>query len=92
MRACLRALAALPKRGPFTVTVEAGQRYSWCSCGLSSKDPFCDGAHKKNPEKGLKPVRIFPDKSGTLTLCGCRETKTPPFCDGSHNTLPNTVA
>ncbi|OXE35441.1 MAG: hypothetical protein CGW95_13775 [Phenylobacterium zucineum] len=31
---------------PFAVDVEAGQDYWWCSCGLSSRQPFCDGSHK----------------------------------------------
>ena len=26
--------------------VEHGKSYYWCSCGKSSKQPFCDGSHK----------------------------------------------
>ena len=29
-----------------TVEVEQGKSYYWCSCGKSSKQPFCDGSHK----------------------------------------------
>ena len=39
----------LPKRAgdsPIKVTLEEGKRYSWCSCGLSENQPYCDGAHK----------------------------------------------
>ena len=36
------------------VEVEKNKSYFWCSCGLSSKQPFCDGSHKNtefNPVK-----------------------------------------
>ena len=29
------------------ISVEANKRYSWCSCGLSKKEPLCDGSHKE---------------------------------------------
>ncbi|WP_082305690.1 MULTISPECIES: CDGSH iron-sulfur domain-containing protein [unclassified Pseudoalteromonas] len=32
---------------PTAVEVEARKAYMWCACGLSKKQPFCDGAHKK---------------------------------------------
>jgi len=41
---------------PKYVTVEQGKKYYWCACGLSKKQPFCDGSHKSAPELGLKPV------------------------------------
>ena len=28
------------------IEVEEGKSYFWCSCGKSSKQPFCDGSHK----------------------------------------------
>ena len=28
------------------VDVVEGKSYYWCSCGKSSKQPFCDGSHK----------------------------------------------
>ena len=70
-------------RGPIIVNVEAGAKYSWCTCGLSSTVPFCDGTHK-GLEGGLKSLPFFPEKSGDVKLCGCGKTKTPPYCDGSH--------
>ena len=30
---------------PAGITVEPGKVYSWCSCGLTAKTPFCDGSH-----------------------------------------------
>ena len=31
---------------PIGVDVIEGKSYYWCSCGKSSKQPFCDGSHK----------------------------------------------
>ena len=31
---------------PIGVNVLEGKSYFWCSCGISSKQPFCDGSHK----------------------------------------------
>ena len=32
--------------GAIGVEVEKDKSYYWCSCGKSSKQPFCDGSHK----------------------------------------------
>ena len=31
---------------PIGVDVIEGKSYFWCTCGKSSKQPFCDGSHK----------------------------------------------
>ena len=36
----------IAQKAPFPVQVEEGKSYSWCTCGKSEKQPFCDGAHK----------------------------------------------
>ncbi len=76
---------------PFKVEVEAGKKYFWCSCGLSQKQPFCDGAHKahKNSD-GSSVMKSLPFEAGenkTIFLCGCKHSKTPPFCDSTHSSL-----
>ena len=35
------------------IEVEQGKSYFWCSCGKSSKQPFCDGSHKGTEFKPL---------------------------------------
>ena len=36
------------QNGPYKAKVEKDKTYFWCSCGLSKKQPFCDGSHKKD--------------------------------------------
>ena len=39
--------------GALAINVEKGKSYYWCSCGKSSKQPFCDGSHKGTEFKPL---------------------------------------
>lgn len=66
---------------PFVVVLEANKRYSWCACGRSKKQPFCDGSHRKT---GLSPLRFKLEEVSMKVLCGCKQTSTPPYCDGTH--------
>ena len=64
------------------VEVEKNKSYFWCSCGLDSKQPFCDGSHK-NTE--FSPVKFIADETKKMFFCTCKQTNNQPFCDGSHN-------
>ena len=75
----------IAQRKPYTVDIEAGQRYAWGSCGLSSKQPFCDGTHKTTE---FKPMVMVAERSETVKFCGCKHSATKPFCDGAHKNLP----
>lgn len=66
---------------PFGHDVEAGKKYFWCACGLSQKQPFCDGSHKGT---GFSPIKYEATDSKKVFFCGCKATKTAPLCDGSH--------
>ncbi|KAG7492949.1 hypothetical protein MATL_G00021110 [Megalops atlanticus] len=68
---------------PFKVQLKAGKRYSWCACGHSKKQPFCDGTHKMLATKIL-PLRFVPDQDCTVWLCGCKHSGRAPYCDGTH--------
>jgi len=35
------------QKNPYKIIVEKGKTYFWCACGLSQKQPFCDGSHSK---------------------------------------------
>ena len=76
---------ASPQKNPYKVIVEKGKIYFWCACGLSQKQPFCDGTHKKKGK--FKSLKYLAEESKEMYLCGCKTTKHPPFCDGSHSKL-----
>ncbi|MEH6557897.1 MAG: CDGSH iron-sulfur domain-containing protein [Oceanicoccus sp.] len=66
---------------PFAIEVEEGKSYWWCSCGLSNKQPFCDGSHKSGE---FTPVKYEADESKKVFFCGCKATANQPLCDGAH--------
>ncbi|HNH17814.1 CDGSH iron-sulfur domain-containing protein [Zoogloea sp.] len=68
----------------YTVPVEAGREYTWCACGRSATQPFCDGRHAGS---GIAPKTFTPLRSGLAYLCGCKHSRRAPFCDGTHDTL-----
>ncbi len=74
---------ACPQKSPYKVKVEEGKTYSWCSCGLSQKQPFCDGSHR-NCEGNLRSLKYTAKSDKEIFFCGCKATKHPPFCDNSH--------
>lgn len=84
-------LPVISNKGPYKIEVQAGKKYSWCSCGLSANQPFCDGAHKayKNEDgtSVMKSVSFIADENKTLYFCGCKHSKNPIFCDGTHSKL-----
>ena len=67
---------------PIGVYVEEGNHYYWCTCGKSSKQPFCDGSHKGTT---FAPLPYKADQSKKVFFCTCKLTKDLPLCDGSHN-------
>lgn len=69
---------------PYLVELEEGRLYSWCRCGRSSRQPFCDGAHKGT---GIEPLVFTAQSTGAVNLCGCKQSADEPYCDGSHNIL-----
>ena len=72
---------------PIMVKVEPGKVYSWCTCGLTLKTPFCDSEHKKIEGLPYKSIKVQFDQAGPVEFCQCKLTKTPPFCDCSHKTI-----
>ena len=70
------------QKNPYKVKVEKDKTYFWCSCGLSQKQPYCDGSHKSKGE--FKSLKYIPNESKEVFFCGCKMTGNQPFCDGSH--------
>ena len=55
------------------------KKYYWCSCGLSSKQPFCDSSHMKT---AFKPLDFVIQEDVTqVALCLCKKTSKAPYCD-----------
>ncbi len=74
----------IAQKAPYPVDVEAGKTYFWCSCGKSTTQPFCNGAHK---DTGMTPVKFTAEKSEKIFFCGCKHSGNGVKCDGSHNKL-----
>ncbi len=77
------------QNAPYKIDVKAGETYFWCSCGQSSKQPFCDGSHKGSE---FTPVKYTAEKDGMLPFCGCRASSNAPVCDGTHRSLDAEIA
>lgn len=73
----------LAQKSPFIVELEPG-RYSWCACGKSKNQPFCDGSHKGSE---FSPVVFDVSEKTRIALCGCKRTADKPRCDGTHKRL-----
>lgn len=69
---------------PFAIEVEDGKTYFWCACGLSQKQPFCDGSHKGS---GITPVKYTAEAARRVWFCGCKQSARAPLCDGAHKRL-----
>ena len=72
-----------PQKGPYKVQVERNKTYFWCACGLSQKQPLCDGSHKK--EGKFKSLKYLATENEEIFFCGCKMTNNQPLCDGSHS-------
>ncbi len=68
------------------VDLEKGKTYFFCTCGLSEKQPFCDGKHKGT---GYKSLGFSATKDQKAFLCQCKQSLKTPFCDGTHKSLPD---
>jgi CDGSH-type Zn-finger protein len=73
------------QKGAYAVDVEQGRTYSWCACGLSAKQPFCDGTHKNMST--CTPIRWTAPRSQKVYFCGCKQSVNRPLCDGTHGKI-----
>jgi CDGSH-type Zn-finger protein/quercetin dioxygenase-like cupin family protein len=81
--------AVVAQYKPYRVNVEEGERYLWCSCGLSQSQPFCDKSHA---DTDFKPVAFTASETKAVLFCGCKHSASGPLCDGSHNDLADEYA
>lgn len=74
----------IAQKGPYMMDIEKGKTYYWCRCGLSKKQPLCDGSHKGTE---FAPLAYVATSTETVAMCGCKHSMNKPLCDGSHNKL-----
>lgn len=70
--------------GSIKIEIKQGQKYKWCSCGLSTNQPFCDGSHAGS---NFKPIEYIATEDRIVGFCGCKHSKIKPICDGTHKSL-----
>ena len=75
-----QAEPVVSRAGPFEINFpRLGEKYKWCTCGLSQRQPFCDGRHKGTAFKPL--VFSIEEPVSTVYICCCKKTTTAPLCD-----------
>ena len=70
-------------KAPAVMKLSPGE-YWWCSCGKSSKQPFCDGSHQGT---SFQHKKVEIKEESTVALCNCKQSNNGVFCDGSHVNL-----
>ncbi len=79
----MSSLPVIADKVPDVSELEEGTYY-WCRCGLSKKQPYCDGSHSGTD---FSPMEFTIEKAKKYALCKCKQTQNPPFCDGAHKKL-----
>ena len=62
--------------GPIAVDVEKDKSYYWCSCGKSSKQPFCDGSHQGSE---FTPLAYKAEETKKVFFCALNKLTTSLF-------------
>jgi CDGSH-type Zn-finger protein len=76
-------LPKIAQKLPYIKEEKAGRK-AFCTCGLSSKNPYCDGSHKGT---GFSPEIVIIEEDKKVAWCGCKHSSKGAFCDGSHRNL-----
>lgn len=73
----------IAQKAPYAVDMKPGTYY-WCACGLSNKQPFCDGSHKGT---AFTPCKEEVSEEKKVYWCGCKQSGKGAYCDGTHKAL-----
>lgn len=73
----------MTQKGPYVINELKGKKM-WCACGLSQKQPYCDGSHTSTD---FYPEIVHIESDQTVSWCGCRQSGNKPYCDGTHKRL-----
>jgi CDGSH-type Zn-finger protein len=71
------------QKQPFVIDEPPGKK-AWCKCGLSARQPYCDGSHKTT---ACKPIVVEITEGKKVAWCGCKHSGNMPYCDGTHRNL-----
>ena len=71
---------------PYNCYLQQGKVYSWCSCGISLANPWCDGLCNAVVTRN-RPVVFNVSESGYYKLCNCKFSANAPFCNGTHRKM-----
>ena len=61
---------------PFKVAVKKYHLYTWCGCGRSHSQPFCDGTHANPQLKRIirgGPVKYIAPEDKEIWFCMCKQ-------------------
>ena len=61
---------------PFKVAVKKYHLYTWCGCGRSHSQPFCDGTHANPQLKRIirgGPVKYIAPQDKEIWFCMCKQ-------------------
>lgn len=75
--------STIAAKQPAVLDLEPGTYY-WCQCGLSKKQPFCDGSHQGTD---FSPLEFELTEKKKVAMCQCKRTQNAPYCDGTHQSL-----
>jgi CDGSH-type Zn-finger protein len=75
--------AEIAAKNPAVLELAPGT-YTWCACGRSNNQPWCDGSHKGC---GIDPIEVTITEHKRYALCQCKRSSKNPFCDGTHKGL-----
>ena len=73
----------IAQKSPCVLEMEPG-KYWFCTCGHSTNQPFCDGAHKVTT---YTPLEVEITEKQKVAWCACKHSGKTTFCDGTHRTL-----
>ena len=70
---------------PNYVDETPGKKF-YCTCGESSKKPYCDGSHESSNTKKT-PAELEVNEAKRMAICDCGQSNNLPICDGTHANL-----
>jgi hypothetical protein len=63
---------------PFKINVKKYHLYTWCGCGRSHSQPFCDGTHNVLAMKKIVkggPVKYIAPEDREIWFCMCKQVR-----------------